>query len=226
MSVFIFTADAPHNSQSEENISCGLTEFIVINLHRLGLPITNPRSENILWSLIVNYFVMSNNNTTSDNVSPKIINILWSKLLALILEDEQIKVFEKVAVRTGSSSVDKFVNAVRRSMKVEVKPMSEDGMVTHCRVVTSVRRLKDLILDGLDNKLIAKSRRRTPSKEPELEFLGEVLAAETDYIFSFTHNAKDNSILLIRNNNKHWAGKSSWLENLIFRSISDINKEN
>jgi hypothetical protein len=172
----------------------------------------------------VNYFVMSNNNTTTDNVSSKIINILWSKLLALILEDEQIKVFGKVAEKTGGSSVDKFVNAVRRSMKVEVKPMSEDGMVTHCRVVTSVRRLKDLILDGLDNNLIARARRRTPSKSPELYFLGEVLAAETDYVFSFTHNAKDNSILLIKNNNQHWAGKCSWLEKLIFRSINQITE--
>jgi len=179
-----------------------------------------------VWSLIVNYFVRPVNNSSTDILNKKIISLLWSKLLALILEDEQIKVFEKVAAKTGSSSVEKFVNAVRRSIKVEVKPMSEDGMVTHCRVVTSVRRLKDLILDGLDNNLIAKARRRTPSKEPELEFLGEVLAAETDYIFSFTHNAKDNSILLIKNNNKHWAGKSSWLENLIFRSINNITKDN
>ena len=173
----------------------------------------------------MNYFVRSNNNTTKDILNKKIINILWSNLLALMLNDEQIKLFAKVAQKTGGTSVEKFTNAVRRSLRVEVKPMSKDGTATHVRLLTSVRRLKDLILAGLDNNLIAKARRRTPNTSPELHFLGEVLEAETDYIFTFTHNAKDNSILLIRNNNKHWAGKSSWLENLIFRSIKQITEK-
>ncbi len=153
----------------------------------------------------------------------RISSAVWSNINAGLICDKQIQKFEAIASKTGSTSANKVVEAIRAATKIEVKTMSEQDTTSRVRITVHCRQIKHSLIDSFDNNVIAKCRRRTPSSSPEIPFVDELLQADKDIRITFTHNAKENIATLIKNHSKNWNGKSLWLENILEDACSKMN---
>ena len=156
-------------------------------------------------------------------VKDRLGSCVWSCVEAAIRVDSQFQKFGELASKTGSIDCGRLLDAIRRATRIQIKSTSEDGAVNNVRLIICSRRLKNSILDNLDNNIINKCRRRTPSKGAVIPFIDEILGADKEHVYSFRHNAKTNQVVNIANNNSHWSGRLCWIEKIMLAASQQCN---
>ena len=165
----------------------------------------------------------SDSNTGDSVVKDRVGGCVWSCIEAAVRVDKQFQKFGEISSKTGAINCDRLLDGIRRATKIQVNPTSKDGAENNVRVMVCNRRLKNYIVDNLDNNVVHKCRRRSPSQDAEIPFIDEVLSEDKEYVYSFRHNAKDNTSNMIKKHNPHWSGKLCWMERILLAACQQSN---
>ena len=119
---------------------------------------------------VKNYYHLETGNEPPDD-KITITDILLDNLQRVLQSDEELAEFNKVASKTGSSSSEKIIDAIRSVSRIDVNKQNNRSGINIVRLTIPTARLKSLLMDSFDNNVMSKAKRRSSVRGADLGFV-------------------------------------------------------
>ena len=136
---------------------------------------------------------MTNRTKSYSATKTKFISEFWNRFISKFEDSREYKTVKQLSDKCNTPSLECLITALRTSLEFQFSKSSSPNLAQVLVIVKAIR-LKDILINGLDNNVVAKARRNPTNPKDRLAMISELLNSSTDLRYRFYLNEDTNVI--------------------------------